>query len=378
MGRRGRHEGSIYRRSDGRWAGAVTLDYQGGRRRRKQVYGRTRKEVRDQITKLLTDQQFGLPISTERQTVGQFLEHWLESSARPRLRPRTFAGYKTIVSQHLIPVLGKTQLRKLTPQHVQQMLIAKTNEGLAPRTVGGIRAVLRTALTQALKWRLVAWNVAVPVDLPRASRPQFRVLEPRQAQELLRVAADHRLGPLFSVALAVGLRLGESLGLAWGDVDLSARTLRVRRALQRFDGKLRFVEPKSESSNRRVALPESAVDVLRRHRVRQKTERLLAGERWRETGLVFTTTIGTPLDDRNVRKAFRELLDAAELPPMRIHDLRHTCASLLLAQGVHPRVVMETLGHSQISLTLDTYSHVMPTLERDAADRMDAVLTGSG
>ena len=324
----------------------MTLDYQGGRRRRKQVYGRTRKEVRDQITKLLTDQQFGLPISTERQTVGQFLEHWLESSARPRLRPRTFAGYKTIVSQHLIPVLGKTQLRKLTPQHVQQMLIAKTNEGLAPRTVGGIRAVLRTALTQALKWRLVAWNVAVPVDLPRASRPQFRVLEPRQAQELLRVAADHRLGPLFSVALAVGLRLGESLGLAWGDVDLSARTLRVRRALQRFDGKLRFVEPKSESSNRRVALPESAVDVLRRHRVRQKTERLLAGERWRETGLVFTTTIGTPLDGRNVRKAFRELLDAAELPPMRIHDLRHTCASLLLAQGVHPRVVMETLGHS--------------------------------
>ena len=119
MGRRGRHEGSIYRRSDGRWAGAVTLDYQGGRRRRKQVYGRTRKEVRDQITKLLTDQQFGLPISTERQTVGQFLEHWLESSARPRLRPRTFAGYKTIVSQYLIPVLGKTQLRKLTPQHVQ-------------------------------------------------------------------------------------------------------------------------------------------------------------------------------------------------------------------------------------------------------------------
>lgn len=378
MGRRGRHEGSIYRRSDGRWAGAVTLDYQGGRRRRKQVYGRTRKEVRDQITKLLTDQQFGLPISTERQTVGQFLEHWLESSARPRLRPRTFAGYRTIVRQHLVPILGKTQLRKLTPQHVQQMLIAKTDEGLAPRTVGGIRAVLRTALTQALKWQLVAWNVAVLVDLPRAPRPQFRVMEPKEAQKLLNVAADHRLGPLFSVALAVGLRLGESLGLAWGDVDLSARTLRVRRALQRFDGKLQFVEPKSESSNRTVALPESAVVVLRQHRVRQQTERLLAGKRWRDTGLVFTTTIGTPLDDRNVRKAFRELLDAAELPPMRIHDLRHTCASLLLAQGVHPRVVMETLGHSQISLTLDTYSHVMPSLERDAADRMDAVLSEAG
>ncbi len=182
----------------------------------------------------------------------------------------------------------------------------------------------------------------------------------------------------WGLAATGGLRLGESLGLAWGDVDLSARTLRVRRALQRFDGKLRFVEPKSESSNRRVALPESAVVVLRRHRVRQQTERLLAGERWQDTGLVFTTTIGTPLDDRNVRKAFGELLGAAELPPMRIHDLRHTCASLLLAQGGHPRVVMETLGHSQISLTLDTYSHVMPTLERDAADRMDAVLTGSG
>jgi integrase len=242
-------------------------------------------------------------------------------------------------------------------------------KGCGDEGPGGIRAVLRTALAQALKWQLVAWNVAVLVDLPRASRPQFRVMEPKGARELLKVAADHRLGPLFSVALAVGLRLGESLGLAWDDVDLSTRTLRVRRALQRFDGKLHFVEPKSESSNRSVALPESAVVVLGRHRVRQQTERLLAGQRWRDTGLVFTTTIGTPLDDRNVRKAFRELLDAAELPPMRIHDLRHTCTSLLLAQGVHSRVVMETL---------DTYSHVMPTLERNAADRMDAVLTGSG
>lgn len=377
MGRRGRDEGSIYRRSDDRWAGAVTLGYREGRRVRKQFYGATRKEVQEKLTKALRDHQQGLPVPVGRQTVAEFLHRWLEDCARPRLRPRTFEGYESIVKQHLLPVIGKLSLNKLTPQHVQRLLVEKKASGLSARRVHYIRAVLRTALNQALRWNLVAWNVATLVDSPRVEANQVQVLDTNQSRDLLNTVDSHRLGALFSVAMAVGLRLGEALGLRWVDVDLDQGVLRVRQALQRQKGKgLVFVEPKSRRSRRSLALPDIIVTALRAHRVQQQKERLLAGSRWRNSGLVFTTAIGTPLDDRNIRKEFMALLTKAGLPRVRLHDLRHTCASLLLAQGVHPRVVMEILGHSQISLTLDTYSHVLPALEREAADKMNAALGG--
>ena len=176
------------------------------------------------------------------------------------------------------------------------------------------------------------------------------VREFRFAREI-RVRHDH-----------VGLRLGEALALGWHDVDLVGGTLTVRRSLQRVDGKLQFVEPKTEKSRRTVLLPPVAVELLKRHRTRQRKERLLAGGDRQESGLAFTSTLGTPLDERNVRRAFKEVLTTAKLPKMRIHDLRHTCATLLLARGVHPKVVGEILGHSQVSLTLDTYSTVLPSV----------------
>jgi integrase len=181
---------------------------------------------------------------------------------------------------------------------------------------------------------------------------------------------------VYLVALGVGLRQGEILGLAWSDVDLEASTLTVRHALQRIDGSLVLVEPKSATSRRIVALPVLVRDALRTHRVRQRTDRLLAGSCWHDDprGLVFTTTVGTPMDGIAVTRRFQAILRDAGLPRQRFHDLRHACASLLLAQGVAPRVVMETLGHSQITLTLNTYSHVIPALGRAAADQMDAVL----
>ncbi len=172
------------------------------------------------------------------------------------------------------------------------------------------------------------------------------------------------------------LRRGEALGLRWTDVDLDTSTLKVRTSLQRVDGRLQLVEPKTARSRRTIALPQSAIIALRHHRVRQLQERLLAGQRWHDTGMVFTTTIGTPLDPRNVYRHFQRALAEAGLPQKRFHDLRHTCATLLLAQGVHPRGVMDILGHSQIALTMDTYSHVIPALQREAAGRMDALLAG--
>ena len=267
-------------------------------------------------------------------------------------------------------------LTRLGPEHVRELLRLKGEEGFSARRIRVIRAVLHTAIDEAFKWGRLARNVVDLVKAPRAVRFQPTVLNEKQAQAFLKSAGKNRLGAVFSVALAIGLRLGEALGLRWEDVDLEKGTLTVQQALQRVEGKLVFVEPKSEKSRRTVPLPKVAVDVLKRHRTRQKKDRLKAGGNWQGSDLVFTSTVGSPLDERNVRRAFKEVLNSAKpkLPKMRIHDLRHTCATLLLAQGVHPKTVQEILGHSQISLTMDTYSTVLPTVSRAAAEQMDAVL----
>ncbi len=194
---------------------------------------------------------------------------------------------------------------------------------------------------------------------------------------MLHAAKGERLEARFTVALTLGLRQGETLGLRWQDVDLEAGDLRVRVALQRVKGKLQLVEPKTPGSRRALPVPPSVVLALREHRRNQLEERLAVGPLWQDSGLVFTTTIGTPPDATNVVRHCRAILDRAGLPRMRYHDLRHACASLLLAQGVKLRTIMEILGHSQLSTTAEVYAHVLPALQGDAANRMEALLTGS-
>jgi integrase len=325
------------------------------------------------LTAALKAKQDGLPLPSERQTVAQYLTHWLDDAVKPSVRPRTYVSYSQLVHCYLLPELGRLPLARLAPQDVQAFQKRMLAKGLAPRTVQYMHAVLRRGLGQALRWGLVARNVALQVDAPRVSRIEVRPLTPEQVRAFVEVARGDRLEALYTVALALGLRQGEALGLRWDDVDLEAETLRVRFQLQRIGGTLQLVEPKTERSRRTLVLPDIAVTALRSHRARQLEERLLAGSRWREDGFVFTSTIGTPLDGPNVTKALQRLLIRAGLPRQRFHDLRHCCATLLLAQGVPARVVMEILGHSQISLTMNTYSHVIPELNREAAHRIDAV-----
>jgi integrase len=282
--------------------------------------------------------------------------------------------YWHLTTRHLIPNLDRVPLEKLSPEHVQALLRAKTDEGLAPRTVHHLRALLRIALNRAMRWGLVVRNAAALADSPRIERFDVRMLAPSEAKQLLAAAEDDRLAALYSVALALGLRQGEALGLSWEDVDFKARRLHVRHGLQRIAGELRLVEPKTRQSRRSIALPGVVIEALQHHRAKQSQERLLAGTRWHETGLVFTSTTGTPIEVGNLRRHFWRLLEKAGLPRMRFHDLRHSCASLLLVQGVSARVVMETLGHSNISITMDTYTHVRPELQRQAADAMDRAL----
>jgi integrase len=370
--RRGNAEGTVFQRKDGRWVAAVSgVDGRG----RVYRYGKTRAEAAAKLTKALKAVQDGLPIPGERQTVGQYLQTWLEESAKPAIRPATYASYACLVRMHLVPELGHVPLAKLTPQQLQSLLNRKLASGLAPRRVAMIRGVLRTALNQALRWGLVARNVAALVSPPRVAHFEVKPLNPQQARAFLQAVRGDRLEALYTVALAVGLRQGETLGLRWGDVDLEAGVLHVRHALQRVDGKLQLVEPKSARSRRTIVLPDVVSESLRAHRARQTGQRLLAGAEWADGDFVFTTALGRPLNDSNVTHTFQRHVAKAGLPRQRFHDLRHACASLLLAQGVNPRTVMDVLGHSQISLTLNTYSHVFPGLQEQAAAQMNVLLT---
>ncbi len=377
MGKRGHNEGTIYKREDGRWVASVTVGYEGGKRKRKSFYGDTRKEVQDKLTKALRDRQQGLPLADERQLLGIYLDRWLEEVAKPTIRAKTYRSYAQLVRLHLKPDLGHIPLAKLGPQDVQEFLNRKRQVGLSSRTVQYLHALLRAALNRALRWGLVARNVAALVDPPQVETAEVTPLVPDEARRLLEALQTERLQALFTVPLAVGLRPGEALGLRWQDVNFKTGTLSVLRALQRIEGKLQLVELKTRRSRRSISLPQVALAALQAHRARQLEEQHRAGDAWRnDAGLIFTTARGTPLEPRNVVRTFKRILRSAGLPDQRFYDLRHTCASLLLAQGVHPRVVMEILGHSQISLTMNTYSHVIPQLQQEAAKRMDDLLFG--
>ena len=375
--RRGRGEGSIYKRSDGRWAGAVTVGYRNGTQHRKTIYGRTRKQVQERIHAALQHQAQGIPLPGERQIVRDYLTKWLSDVVKLRVRARTYESYESTVRLHIQPYLGRVSLAKLTPQRVQTWLNDLAAAGASPRTCQYARVVLRTALNQALKWNLVVRNAAALANPPRVVTREITPLDPKQAQRLLKHCTIHRLGCLFTIALSLGLRLGEALGLRWSDVDLQQGRLHIRRTLQRAKGGLVFGELKTARAYRILSLPNVAISTLTSHRVRQLEQRLAAGSRWSEEDLVFTNRKGKPLDRANVRKQFHRLLESANLPKVRIHDLRHTAATLLLLQGVNPRTVMELLGHSDVTMTLNTYSHVLVSLKEDAARRMDTALAAN-
>ena len=372
--RRGRGEGSIVQRADGRWMARVDLGWQDGRRRRKAYYGSTRAEVAAQLTKALrTVQRGATSLGDERQTIKQFLERWIEN-VRSSVRAKTHHSYTQLVRLHLVPGLGHLRLGRLQPEHVDAFLDRKRAAGLSPRTCQYLRAVLRIALNRAIKRKLVAQNAAALADAPRVVRAEVQSLTPDQARTFLPAIAEHHLYPLIVVAVSCGLREGELLGLQWPDVDLDRDVLRVRHALERLGKGWRLIEPKSEGSRRTIRLPAPVVPILRAHRVRQLERRLAAGARWREHEFVFTARDGQPLDGCRLNRQTKAQLHAAGLPRLKFHSLRHSCATFLLVQGVAPRVVMDILGHSQISVTMNTYSHVIEQLQDDAAQEMTALL----
>jgi integrase len=370
--KRANGEGSIARHPDGRWWARVMLP----NGKRKALYGKTREEVSKKLTAALRDLHQGLPIVSERQTVAEFLTRWLNETARHPLRPGTFRRYEELIPLHALPTLGRLVLSRLTPQHLSQLYGAQLAEGLSPRTVEFLHRTVHCALREALLWGLIVRNPADAVKAPKRKRPPIQPLDQEHAQALLRAAEGDPLEALYVVAVMVGMRQGELLGLQWADVDWERGCLHVRHTLQWGKrGEWRLEEPKTGHSRRTIRLPASALRALKAHRARQVEQRLALGPHWHEHDLVFTNAVGRPIDPCGLsHRGFPRLLKRAGLDPIRFHDLRHTYATLALLNGEKPKVVQETLGHASITLTMDTYSHLLPDMQEDAAARMESLL----
>jgi integrase len=374
MGRRGNGEGTISRRKDGRWEGRYYVPTEDGPKR-KVIYGKTRAEVSEKLTKALSDRANGIVYDNENITIGEYLDVWLKGSVYGSVRQSTYDRDTNLVNNHIKPVLGSLKLKKLNSAHVQNFYRNRLDTGLSASTVRKIHDILRRGLAQAVDWHLTQRNVADVVKPPRPVPKEIVALSTDETRRLLDAAAEDRLEALYVLAVHTGMRQGEMLALRWQDVDIENAVLSVRRTLTRRGGKVAFGEPKTKKSRRSIRLTLQAVDALRAHLERQLRDMEILGDHYQDQGLIFTTDTGAPINPSNLRqRSFTPLLKRAGLPHMRFHDLRHTCATLLLSRGVHPKFAQELLGHATIAITLDTYSHVIPSMGDATAKAMEDAL----
>ncbi|WP_371632506.1 site-specific integrase [Streptomyces sp. NBC_01259] len=392
-------EGTIYQRKDGRWEAAGYVLAANGTRKRVRVYGSTRREAADKLAEKIADSNRGLPVATADSTVGDYLAYWLGSVAVHRLRENTHTRYAACVRLHLVPGLGTKKVARLTAKDVRTFLdrLRTTcqcctqgldterkrccaigeccQKQLSALTVTYVHSVLKSALEHAVREDELPRNIARNVKTTTHQPRRFRPLTAAEARQFLDTARADRLHALYELALRTGLRKGELLGLHWDDLDLNAGTAGIRRSLQRTrTGGLTHLPTKTRASERRIALPTECILSLKEHKQQRDKERETAGAAWQDSGLVFTTPTGRPLDPANLTRRFRSFLERAGLRRIRFHDLRHSTATLLLEQGVELVVIKELLGHAHIGVTAGVYAHVRLRLQRQAIDALSGAL----
>ncbi len=400
MAKRANGEGSITRRKDGTYHGRVFVTTTSGIRKRVSVYGKTREEVRQKITELQSQENQGIPVPDTNMRLEEYLVYWLATVVKVHRRPKTYQGYESVVRVHIVPGLGRKKIRTLRAAEVRTWLAGVASECqcckhgwdkerrepeccaagdccktlLSRRMVQSIHAVLRNALQNAVREELIVRNVAQLVQVPTPAYDTGKGLRVAEARLLLRESSTDRFHALYVLALVMGLRRGELLGLRWDAVDLERETLTVERALQRVSGELKLVMPKTASSIRTVPLPPLVVKALTEHRERQAQERASAGMDWKEHGLVFTSRVGTPLEPDNLRRSWYPLRKRLGLD-LRFHDLRHSAVSLLLDLGVPPHIVRQIVGHSDIGVTMKIYAHASLDEQRKALGKLGDALS---
>jgi integrase len=378
--RRGNTAGQIIPRGDDTWVVRIFMGRDGNGKRQylnKTIKGK-KKDAQDYLSKTLTAISTGTFVEPAKETVDVYLDKWLEAAAKPRLSERSYADYKALLERYVRKPLGSKKLSDLKTLDIQALYSEMQVRGLSPRVVRYTHAVLSSALKQSVRWGMLPRNPAEYVQLPKQIRTEMRALGPAEAAKFLAALDGDRCQTVLTFALATGMRPEEYFGLQWKDVDMTQGTVTVQRALvwRIKGGGWYYGEPKTSRSRRTLPLPNSMIKALAEHKRQQAEERLRAGLLWQDHGLVFTTTIGGPLNiSKLTRNHFKPALKRAGLPEsVRLYDLRHSCATLLLQAGENPKVVSERLGHSTITLTLDVYSHVLPDMQKAAAEKLENLL----
>jgi integrase len=370
---RGNGAGTVYPRKnkDGK-----TIGYRGSyvvNGKRYYVSAKTKTEIEQKLRQAMTDADRGLVFDAGALVLSHYLDKWLRN-IKDTVRQRTWERYEQIVRVHLKPTLGRLKLKNITPTHVRGLYREKLDAGASNRTVQYIHTTLRKALQDAVTDELIPRNVADGIKAPRPKKKEINPLSPEQTRTFLEAIRDNPLEALYVLAVHRGLRQGELLGLKWDDVDLEAGTLQVRRTLSLTRNGHVFEQPKN-GKGRSIELTQSAADTLRSHLQRQLKEIEALGDEYQDQGLIFPGEKGQPMRPWTLTRKLQRMLERAALPHIRFHDLRHTCATLLLSKGVHPEFVQELLGHATISITLDTYSHVIPAMGDQTRKAIEDVLS---
>jgi integrase len=335
----------------------------------------SKKDAQQELSRLLSTKTEGTYVAPSKISYGEFLRQWLEAIG-PTVRPLTATTYRGIVDRYLRPKLGRHRLQALTPAAINAVYAQLRASGLSAATLRLTHAVLHRSLRDAVRWGMLSRNPADAADPPRQARTRAKCWTASEMRRFLEHVRSDRLGAVYLLAATTGLRRGELLGLRWYDCDLDGGSLSVDQVLLPTRGGLTFDAPKTSSGRRRVALDPATVDALREHRGRQLVERAALGDGYLDHDLVFAWEDGRPINPQRLTDAFRAYVIAAGMRPLTLHGLRHSHASLALAAGIHPKIVSERLGHSSISITLDTYSHTIPTLQETAAAKVAALVLG--
>jgi len=354
------------------------FESEGKRKRIYKTVNGTKKEAEKVLTMMLTELNKGTLIEPSRLTVQEYLREWVKTYVEPNLAPTSLDGYRVNIERHIIPSIGHLKLQDLTPLHLQRLYKERLERGrvdgkggLSAKSVLYIHRNLHEALDHATRMQLVPKNVAALVTLPKVKQYRPTVYDEEQLRLLIKAAKDADIEIPITLAVSLGLRRGELLGLRWENVDLEKRTITVSDNLVPTSKGNITKAPKSENSRRTIDMPEGLVEILRKHRLKQAEWRLMLGPMYRDEGYVCCQQDGSCWAPSYFSKKFADFLRKHNLPHCRLHDLRHSNATLMLKHGVPAKVASQRLGHSGIGITLDLYSHVLSDMQKDAAERID-------
>lgn len=370
--------GTIRKRPDGRWEGRCTIGFNEatGKQVQKSVYGKTQKEVREKMSKIIAEVDEGTYAEPTKLTVGMWLDEWLDTYVQHAVKPYTVDSYRSICKNHIKPRLGQTKLSKLTAPKVQSFYNELlTDSGLSAKTVKNVHGILHRALNQAMRVGFIKTNVAALCDPPKHQRQEVKPLEQDDVSALLKAIQGHDFELIYKVTLFTGLRQGEVLGLTWDAVDLDKRTIYVNKQLTKTTktgGGKYILSPTKNSRGRNIYIAPYVCELLREQKNRQQRMKARAGDEWNnEWNLVFTNEFGKHLTHGTAYKHFKAIAKQIGLPDARFHDLRHSYAVISLESGDSIKTVQENLGHATSSFTLDVYGHVSQRMREQSADRME-------